>query len=160
FAVLFLQPARMGLTPFVVIVATVVSAGASFFFSLAETSLFSLGTWQARQLAERKPGAGGTVVWLLGRPQDLLASIALGNTFANAAIMGVALSLAVNGRWPLALAAAAAMALILIGCEVLPKTMAVRRPEQWALRIARPMRLILTLTQPLCRVAQGINSAL
>jgi CBS domain containing-hemolysin-like protein len=67
----------MGLAPVLVIMAVLIFAGASFFFSLAETSLFSLGSWQARQLAERKPAAGGAVVWFLGRPQDLLAAIAL-----------------------------------------------------------------------------------
>jgi CBS domain containing-hemolysin-like protein len=51
------------------------------------------------------------------------------------------------------------MVLVLIGCEVLPKTMAVRQPEQWSLRVARPMRWMLALTLPLCRVAQSVNAA-
>jgi hypothetical protein len=33
-------------------VLVLVFAGASFFFALAETALFSLSKWQARQLAE------------------------------------------------------------------------------------------------------------
>ena len=33
------------------IAAILVFAGASFFFALAETALFSLSKWQARQLA-------------------------------------------------------------------------------------------------------------
>ncbi len=51
------------------------------------------------------------------------------------------------------------LALILIGCEVWPKTLAVRRPEQWALRVARPMALVLRFSLPLCRVAQRVNAA-
>src|SRR5476651_700675 len=57
--------------------AILIFAGASFFFALAETALFSLSKWQLRQLAERHPLAGKTVAQLLERPQDLLATIAL-----------------------------------------------------------------------------------
>ena len=84
-----------------------ISAGASFFFALAETALFSLSKWQARQLAEHHPRAGAVVARLLEQPQDLLATMALGNTFANAAMLAVALQLVFDGavavragRWP------------------------------------------------------------
>ena len=66
-------------------------AGASFFFALAETALFSLSKWQVGQLAERPRGAGRIVSNLLERPHDLQATLALGNTFANAAILAAAL---------------------------------------------------------------------
>ena len=52
------------------------------------------------------------------------------------------------------------LALILVGCEVLPKTMAVRKPEQWAVRVARPLSVFLTFSLPLCRVAQSLNAAI
>ncbi len=62
------------------VVAILIFAGASFFFALAETSLFSLGQWQVAQLAEKHPRAGKIVAGLLEHPQDLLATLALGNT--------------------------------------------------------------------------------
>jgi len=65
-----------------------------------------------------------------------------------------------HGRWPLVATLAALLALILIGCEVLPKTLAVRRPEQWALRVARPLLFAVTLSLPLRRVAQRANAAI
>ena len=58
------------------------------------------------------------------------------------------------GRW------LGLLVLILIGCEVLPKTLAVRRPERWSLRLARPLALVLRFSRPLCRVAQKINTAI
>src|SRR6266850_8015705 len=121
--------------PFVAVVVVLVFAGASFFFALAETALFSLNKWQARQLARRQPANGGIVLRLLGEAQDLLATMVLGNTFALAAMLAVALWMALNGRWPFVLTTILLLALILIGCEVLPKTLAVRRPELWALRV-------------------------
>ncbi len=135
-------------------------AGASFFFALAETSIFSLSKWQVRQLAQREVRRGGTVVRLLGEPQDLLATMVLGNTFATSGMLAVALWMALRGHWPLVLTLAGLLLLSLIGCEVLPKTMAVRKPEQWALRVARPLLLLQTLSTPLRRIAQRINAAL
>jgi len=73
------------------VAAILIFAGASFFFALAETALFSLGKWQLAQLAEKNPRAGKIVAALLEHPQDLLATLALGNTFANAAMLAVAL---------------------------------------------------------------------
>jgi Mg2+/Co2+ transporter CorB len=76
-----------------------ISAGASFFFSLAETALFSLGKWQARQLAERDPITGGRVLHLLAEAQDLLATMVLGNTFATAAMLATGFWMALRDSW-------------------------------------------------------------
>src|SRR5262245_64007401 len=100
-------------------------------------------------MAERNPRAGGIVVRLLGEAQDLLATMVLGNTFASAAMLAVALWMALNGRWPLLPTIVLLFLLILIGCEVVPKTLAVRRPEQWALRCARALLRSQTLANPL-----------
>jgi CBS domain containing-hemolysin-like protein len=75
-------------------------------------------------------------------------------------MLAVALWMGFRGHWPLAATIAGLLLLILIGCEVLPKTLAVRRPEQWALRVARPLLLLQTLVTPLRRVAQRINAAI
>ena len=66
-------------------------AAASFFFALAESALFSLGKWRARLLEESSPADGATVSSLLAQPEDLLATIVLGNTFANAGLIATGL---------------------------------------------------------------------
>jgi len=141
-------------------VVVLVFAGASFFFALAETALFSLSKWQAQQLAEREGRAGSIVVRLLGEAQDLLATMVLGNTFATAAMLATALWMAFNRHWPLAVTVILLLVLILIGGEVLPKTLAVRRPELWALRVARPLLFIQTLALPFRRIAQAVNTSI
>ncbi len=75
-------------------------------------------------------------------------------------MLAVALWMALHGHWPLAATVAGLLLLTLIGCEVLPKTMAVRKPELWALRVARPLLLLETLALPLRRIAQRINAAI
>ncbi len=136
-------------------------AAASFFFALAETALFALGKWQARQLAERSPARGALVVRLLEEPHDLLATIVLGNTFANACLVAIGLSLSLGGNWHyLGLVIAGLLVFILFGGEVVPKTLAVRMPEAWSLRVARPMLIFVQLTRPLRRIAQRFTETM
>jgi magnesium and cobalt exporter, CNNM family len=137
-----------------------ISAGASFFFALAEAALLSLSKWQAHQLAERHPRAGGVVARLLEQPQDLLATMALGNTFANAAMLAVALQMVFDGRWPFLATVAVLLVLILLGCEVLPKALAVRQPERWARRTGWLLLMFLRFTTPLRYVAQKMNEVI
>jgi putative hemolysin len=149
----------MVLTSVLALAGVLVFAAASFFFALAETSLFSLGKWRARQLAEQSPGRGGLVLRLLEQPQELLATIVLGNTFANAAMVATALWSVLEDNRPItALALVALFVIILLGCEVVPKTLAVRMPESWAVRVAVPMLFWMRLTRPFHALAQGFNA--
>src|SRR5688572_11756050 len=130
----------MGLAGYVVVVGVLLFAAASFFFAVAESSLFSLGKWRARQLNNQRVQA------LLEKPSELLATIVLGNTMANGGIVALALWPALRGKWDPGWSVAGALALILVGCEVLPKALALRAPERWALRVARPMALLQDIT--------------
>ncbi len=141
-------------------IAFVVCAGASFFFALAETALLSLGKWQLEQLVQNGTKTAKTVQSLLVNPDDLLATIVLGNTFATAGMVGVALWVAFHGYWPLIPTVVVLLVVVLLGCEVLPKTLAVRRPERWSLRVAQPMKMIHTLSGPARTIAQRLNTAI
>ena len=44
--------------------------------------------------------------------------------------------------------------------EIVPKTLAVRRPEAWAPRVASVMLWLVQLTGPVRRVAQAVNNQL
>ena len=133
-------------------------AGASFFFALAETAFFSLSNWQVRQLREKYPRRGKIVGQLLERPDDLLATLALGNTFANAAVIAATLWMIFDAKRPFFLTLAGLVALVLIGCEVFPKTLAVRKPEQWALRACWLLLIFQKITSPLHQAAQWLDS--
>jgi len=147
----------MVLMPYLAVTGLLIFAGMSFFFALAESALFSLGKWQVRQLAERSPARGSVVARLLGEPQHLLATIVLGNTVANASILAIALLASPSPYWLGFVILPALLVLILVGCEVAPKTLAVRTPEKWALRVARPMDFLQQFTGPFRRVAQRLD---
>ncbi len=150
----------MGLMAYLAGFGLLVFAGMSFFFALAESALFSLGGWQVRQLAERAPSAGGLVARMLAEPQHLLATIVLGNTVANASIVAIALWVAPWHQWLLVALLVSLFLLLLVGCEVVPKTLAVRSPESWALRVARPMHFLQSSTGPFRRVAQYLDEVI
>lgn len=142
------------------VVIILISAGASFFFALAETALFSLSKWQVRQLTERQPDFRRIIGRLLAEPQDLLATMVLGNTFAAAVMLAIGFWMALRTHWPIVYTIVGLFVLILFGCEVLPKTLAVRSPEDWALRVARPLLFLEKLALPLRLTAQKINGLL
>jgi putative hemolysin len=139
----------------VVIAGILLFAGASFFFAVSESALFALGKWRARQLTSKPNGV--IVDGLLSRPSELLATIVLGNTIANGAMIALGIWPALSGQWPLAPTVTGLVLLILFGCEVFPKTLAVRNPERWSLRVARPMLLIQELTGWFQRLVQRFN---
>jgi|DewCreStandDraft_5_1066085.scaffolds.fasta_scaffold00024_218 putative hemolysin len=140
-------------------VAVVATAG-SFFFALAETALFSLSKWQVRRLAEAQGERGRQVAACLDAPDDLLATMVLGNTLANGALLGAGLWMAVTGHWPWGWTVAGVLLVALVLGEVLPKTLAVRRPERWSVRIIRPLTWMHRGLRPLHRLAQRINGTL
>ena len=142
------------------LVALVVFSGASFFFALAETSLFSLGKWQLRQLEERSPAQGRILGRLLAQPQELLAMLVLGNSLANAGIVGIALFMAIDRGWRLEAVIPALLVLILLGGEVAPKTLAVRAPERWASRVGPITLFLQNISRPVRRVAQQMTRSL
>jgi len=140
----------------IALIALILFSGVSFFFALAETSLFSLGKWQLRQMQAGAPGPAKTIQLLLASPQDLLAVLVLGNTFANAGIVGVTLWMSLTRGWPLLIVLPCLAALILFGGEVAPKTLAVRAPERWALRVGGTMLILRNFSRPLLGIAQRL----
>ena len=156
----FAHARRVEAAPIFAIVVVLVCAGASVFFSLAETALFSLGKWQVRDLAEHSGRRGALVAELLTQPQDLLATMVLGNTTANVGMLAVSLWMALGGQWPLWWTLGALLFLVLFVGEVIPKILAVRRPEVWSRRVAHPIAWLQRVTRPVHRLAQRGNRAL
>jgi len=148
------------MTPIIALAALMAFSAASFFFALAETSLFSLGKWQVRQLEESSPRVGKIISRLLSAPQDLLATLVLGNSFANAGIVAVMLWVVLHRGWPMGWVMFGLLWVVLFGGEVAPKTLAVRAPELWSRRVARPMLFLQDRSRPLRRIAQDLTNAL
>lgn len=129
-------------------------AAGSAFFATAETALFSLGQWRLRRLREASPRRAAAVTRLLAHPEDLLAAIVLGNTLTNALVVVVGFLAVLQSGLPGWLGVAILFVLLLTGCEVTPKALAVRNPEKWSLRCAPAIELVVRFTAPLHRLGQ------
>src|SRR3569623_1320127 len=97
---------------YIIAAALVLAAGCSFFFALAESALFALGRFRARQLLEENPPVGRRIAPLFERPEDLVATLALGNTVANGAIIGLTVWILTHTFLPQFMTALAALVLI------------------------------------------------
>lgn len=140
--------------PWVALVILICALG-SFFFALAESALFALGKWRAQQLGETHPTNGQRVLTLLSSPDDLLAALIFGNTLCNAVMVTGMVWLTIHEGVALLAPMLGLSIFILFACEVAPKTLAVRAPEFWALRIARPVELLVRTTNPFLAFAKN-----
>lgn len=138
----------------------VLFAVGSFFCALAESALFTLGLWRARRLVSADPVRGACVVRLLERSQDVLGTLVLGNSFANGMLVTIGVLTALDGGWRWLSAGLMILAAVLLLCEVAPKSLGVRQPEVWALRVAGLLELIVRLTSPFRRLGQVIVDGL
>ena len=130
--------------PVLPVLGIILFCGLSFLFALAETALFALGRWQVERLAESAGAAGKRVERLLKLPEELLSTIVLGNAFANAAVVALVLWIAEHRSWELWAALLVMFALLFILGEMIPKTLAIRDPEAWSVRVAGPMVAAMT----------------
>jgi len=152
----------MLLSWYAIALALILVAACSFFFALAESALFALGKWRAQQIAQDKPVEGRRLARLFTEPQNLLATLALGNTIGNGMIIGVTVWIFRHTKlgesyFSQLIFGVGIFGFILIACEVVPKALGVRSPEFWSLHLASAMRGTMMLTRPLSRLAQKID---
>lgn len=135
------------LAPWLGLSALILGSG---FFSASETALFSLDSGS-------RPRAGRLAVKLLEHPRDLLIEILIGNLLVNVSFFAFAPRvLASAGVENPLTAGLIALMVIVLGGEILPKTLALRA----SVPIARLAALPLSLGMPFLRHVGRAVSAL
>ena len=127
--------------------------------SVAETALTSLGRIRIRHLAEEGNAAAQQLQQMLSNPGDFLSTILVINNVAVivASTMTTLLTIELARFSDAEAVTTAGLSLvILIFCEITPKTIAIRNPEAWALRLARPVRSASWLLGWLVRVLSAV----
>lgn len=147
----------MGSWPIWISLGVLLLAGASFFCALAETAFFTLSKWQVRQLGEQGGRRGQCALAVWNAAPDALATLVLGNMLANAGLVLAGVWLVMEREQPALGTLGGLFLLILLGGEVLPKTLAVRAPEFWAVRAAGTVQGLMRLTRPVRALAQRLN---
>jgi CBS domain containing-hemolysin-like protein len=130
--------------------------GLNLFFSLCETSFSSLSRIKLKNIAAqnrpvRKAARARLVLKMLEAYDRLLSSILIGNTVVNITASALAAVLFFNlfGAKGVGLATFALTLVVLLFCEISPKTLAKESPELTALRVAPIMHFFTIIFSPL-----------
>ncbi|MCR5577452.1 MAG: hemolysin family protein [Oscillospiraceae bacterium] len=134
-----------------VILSIIVLVLLSGFFSASEMALSSCNPLRMENLRDEGSKRAGTVVKILGRFDDALGAILIGNNLANigASALVSVLVLLLTGTDKLTWVGTLALTLVIIVFgESIPKICAKKSANRFALRFARPVRLLTILLFP------------
>ncbi len=132
----------------IVIVAGLVIAA---FAAAAETSLTSVSRIRMRSLADDGNRRARTVTRLHADPNAYLSTILTLNTVA-VIVVSTATALLIDqylNKVPQAIGTAVLSIIVLIFCEIAPKSLALRFNERFALALAAPVRFLTNVLRPL-----------
>jgi len=153
-------------TPYLVLL--VVCLLLSAFFSGSEIVFFFLQRVRVEHLVSTKVKGAERVARMIGRPDRLLSIILLGNNLVNTAAVAVATALVVSiwkeQGWQeqggVLIATIGLTIILLIFCETIPKTIAIRHAEGLSLLFARPIEVLMWLLLPFVVALSWIASGL
>lgn len=131
-------------------------------FSSVETALFSLTHADRLRLRRTAPATHAAVTQLLTSPRGLLVSLLLGNTTVNTAYFAIVAVIA--AAWKNAVFEAAfgvaALLVIVVGAEVVPKSLAASHRALTCRLLAVPLLWWHRLIAPLRAIAETLVAAL
>jgi Mg2+/Co2+ transporter CorB len=123
----------------------------SAFFSSSETGLTAASEARMRALSRRGDKNAKAVEDLLTQKDKLISTLLIGNNLVNVVGTSLATSAAITlfAEGGVVLASIAMTILLVIFAEVLPKTYAFNHADRLALKVAKPVRLMVILLTPL-----------
>jgi putative hemolysin len=131
----------------------------SGFFSLSETAILSSNRYRIRHLASKGNRNAKKLAAWLDAPQQLLATILLGNNFANIGAATVAAAMVTRsvgedqrGAY-LVLETITLTLIVLLFCELGPKAFATRTPERISMRLVLPIEVWMRLFYPIAQLS-------
>ncbi len=131
----------------------------SAFFSSAETAFTTVSRVRLRALAEEENKAAQTALKILDNYRKMLSVILIGNNIVNIAASSLATSLAIDiwGSVAVGIATGILTLVVLIGGEILPKTLANLYPEKTVLSYGATVLLFMRLLTPVVFLIDKIS---
>ena len=136
---------------------------ASAFFSASETSLLTIGKIRVRSLVDEGVKNAKILTHLIENTDKALSAILFGNNLLSILASVITTSLAIqyfggNTGVALGIATGATTLVILIFCDITPKSMAVKNAERIAVIIAKPMYAVIIILKPVIYLLNKISS--
>ena len=142
----------IGLVPALLIILAI-----SALFSAGETSLTAASRGRMHQLERDGDRAAKRVNRLLGNQEKMIGAILLLQNVLNigaSAVATVSIEKALPGAWGAAIATVIMTVLVLVFAEVLPKTLAIMRPDDVARFMSRPVSWTVFVFGPVIDTVQ------
>jgi putative hemolysin len=146
----------------ILVAALIASLFLAAFAATAETALTSVSRLRMRSLAEGGERAARRVVRLHEQPNAYLSTILMVNTLA-VIVASTVTTLLVAERWGSGAEAPATAVLsvvVLVACEILPKSVALRFNEQAARLVSGPVTLLTRVLRPVVFLLTWLSSRL
>ena len=140
------------------IVAIALLLTASGFFSGSETAL--TGSSRSRLLQREKQGqrGAGIAATLMQRQEELIGGLLVANNLVNilASSLATAALIRLLGETAVVYATLGMTVLVVLFAEVLPKTLAILRPEAFASTVAPGVRVAVAVLKPATGLVNGV----
>ncbi len=128
----------------------------------AETALTSVNRIRIRNLAEEGDARGKRILRLLEQPQNVLSTILVMSNVAVIVASSVATLLALDifSTAGEVIETVLLSLIVLIFCEITPKTAAVQSPERWARALVGPVEGLSRVLRPLIRALTYVTNGI
>jgi len=146
------------------VAAVLLLLATSAFFSITETSMMAANRHRLKHKANQGHQGAKLATGLLGRTEELLSVILIGNnvinTFVPVLVAGIALNAFGNSGSVLSLTTAVVAFLIIIFCEITPKVIGAAFPDKIASTVSWVIRPLVWIMTPLVMFVNIFVSAL
>jgi putative hemolysin len=131
----------------------------SAFFSLTETTVTSISNLKAKHIKENHPQSGKLLNLWLDHPHRVLAAVLIGNNLVNifASVYMDQLIFKTFGQSHLELVTAAMTIIIVVFCEIIPKTLAKTFSSDIVLPVLGIFRFVYILLLPATKLLSGVT---
>ncbi|HEX6564785.1 MAG TPA: hemolysin family protein [Chthoniobacterales bacterium] len=146
----------------VAVAGLIILAVLSAFISGIETALFSIREWRLHRWRKQDPKRVEQFERLMKNPREVLSVILLVDTLVNILliILTVAIVTSITIPIPYWVKTLFLFALIVVGCDLVPKMLALRDPFQFARQAIMLLRFLLPVFGPLSRLTQRASEVI
>ncbi len=144
------------------IILVVVMMVFSALFSSTETAYSSVNKLRLKNYASQGNKKAARALKLANKFDDVLTAVLIGNNIVNIATSSVSTVIFINiiGSNGAAVSTVVVTVLVLVFCEVLPKSYAKRNAEKLALLFAGPLSVLVMIFKPFVVMLNGLSSLL
>jgi len=132
----------------------------SAFFSGTETAFTALQRYKLESMLDNKAKGADKVAKIKSNPENFLSTVLLGNNLVNTAASALATAICVYywGDVGVVISTILVTVVLLIFCEITPKSLSSRFSDRFVLILARPIEIVSFIFRPLVIALSWISS--